>query len=111
MDIQKRILDQYVELYERPTFKEISRDTGIQVTRVFRLFNGSLMKLNEYEIFRKKVQEKMGFTESLEVMARECSLKLNTEATKELAVYLKRKIELWRLAQVSKFNTEKTLTA
>jgi len=111
MDIQKRILEQYLELNGEATFKEIASDTGIQVTRVFRLFNGSKMKLSEYEIFRKRVQSKLGFTESLETMARECSLCLSSEALKELEIYLKRKIELWKLSQVNKMSSGKILTA
>jgi len=66
MDIQKTILNQYLLLNKKPTFKEIASDTGIQVTRVFRLFNGSTMKLSEYQIFNRKVKEKIenGFLKS-----------------------------------------------
>ena len=102
MDIQKTILAQYMLLNHRPTFKKISKDTGIQVTRVFRLFNGSTMKLSEYQVFNRKVKEKMGLTSGLEDIAFECSMKLSPESIKELEVFLKRKITLWTLAQTQK---------
>ncbi len=111
MDLQLTIMDQYMLLNLKPTLKQISADTGIQLTRVFRLFNGSTMKLSEYQIFNKKVKEKMGLTEGLEEIALECSLKLSPEAIKDLEVYLKRKIQTWKLTQIQKENKIASLTA
>ena len=101
MDLQKTILSQYMLLNEGPTLKKIMKDTGIQITRVFRLFNGSTMKLSEYQIFQQKVKEKMGLTDTLEELARDCSLKLSPQAIKEIETDLKRKIEIWKIKQVS----------
>jgi len=98
-------------LNNKPTFKEIARDTGIQVTRVFRLFNGNTMKLSEYQIFSRKVKEKMGLTSGLEDIAFECSMKLSPESIKELEVYLKRKITIWTLTQIEKQSNSSTYTA
>jgi len=102
MELQTTILNQYMLLNNRPTLKRISQDTGIQLTRIFRLFNGSTMKLSEYQIFNSRVKEKMGLTDGLEAIAFECSLKLSPEAIKDLEVFLKRKIETWKLAQIQK---------
>lgn len=111
MDIQKTILNQYMLLNNGPTFKQIARDTGIQVTRVFRLYNGSTMKLSEYQIFSKKVKEKMGLTGGLEDIAFECSMKLSPESIKDLELYLKRKIQLWTLTQIEKQSQSSTYSA
>ncbi|RPJ74199.1 MAG: hypothetical protein EHM20_11005 [Alphaproteobacteria bacterium] len=100
MELQKRILGQYVLLNDGPTLKKIADDTGIQITRVFRLFNGSVMNLAEYQIFQAKVKEKMGLTHTLEAIAFDCSLKLSPEAIKEIESYLNRKMEIWKLKQV-----------
>ncbi len=51
MSLQKKILQQYRVLYPHQSLRDISKKTGIQLTRVFRLFNGAPMKLNEYEVF------------------------------------------------------------
>ena len=102
MDLQKTILNQYMLLNGKPTLKKISEETGIQLTRVFRILNGSTMKLSEYQIFNRLVKEKMGLTDGLEAMAFECSLKLSPEAILDLEVFLKRKIQTWSLAQTNK---------
>ena len=99
MDSQKIILEQYSLLFGKPTIKEIAKDTGIQLTRVFRLLNGSSMKLSEYLVFQKKVKEKMGLSYGLEVLAFECSQKLSPTAIMELESILKRKIEVWKISQ------------
>ena len=106
MELQKTILGQYMLLNEGPTLKKIMIDTGIQITRVFRLFNGSTMKLSEYQIFQQKVKEKMGLTNTLEELARDCSLKLSPQAIKEIETDLKRKIEIWKIKQVLVFKNE-----
>lgn len=111
MDLQMTILNQYMLLNNKPTLKKISADTGIQLTRIFRLFNGSTMKLSEYQVFNRKVKEKMGLTDGLEAVAFECSLKLSPEAIKDLEVFLKRKIETWKLSQIQKQTRTTTLTA
>lgn len=111
MDLQTTILNQYMLLNGKPTLKRVSADTGIQLTRIFRILNGSTMKLSEYQVFSKKVKEKMGLTEGLEAIAFECSLKLSPEAIKDLEVFLKRKIETWKLAQINKLPKSNTLTA
>ena len=111
MDLQMTIMNQYMLLNLKPTLKEISEDTGIQLTRVFRFLNGSTMKLSEYQVFNKKVKEKMGLTDSLEEIALECSLKLSPDAIKDLEIFLRRKIETWKLTQIQKENRSSTLTA
>jgi hypothetical protein len=99
MNLQKTILKQYMLLNQEPTLKRIATDTGIQQTRVFRLLNGSLMKLSEYEIFHKKVQEKMGLTNGLESLAQECFKNLKTESIKEIETFMHRKMAIWNIKQ------------
>lgn len=55
MSLQNRILKEYRSLYPQHPLRETSRITGIQLTRVFRLFNGAAMKLEEYERFHQVV--------------------------------------------------------
>ncbi len=97
MELQKRIIDQYLNLNPSITLRKISSDTGIQMTRVFRILNGSDMKLAEYEIFRKKVTEKLGLCGVLEELAHECSVLLSDESIKEIEMMMKRKIQIKNL--------------
>jgi hypothetical protein len=101
MELQKIIMGQYMLLNNDPSLKAISLDTGIQLTRIFRLFNGSKMKLTEYQVFQQKVKVKMGLTDTLEAIAFDCSLKLSPAAIKEIEVFLKRKIEIWKVVQAT----------
>jgi hypothetical protein len=52
MKLQNNVLNCYKEKFPNHTLKMISQRTGIQLTRVFRLFNGHEMKLSEYEAFQ-----------------------------------------------------------
>ncbi len=99
---QKTILEQYLSLSGKPPLRVISEETGIQMTRVFRLINGSAMRLDEYEIFNSLVQKKMGLECALPVLAEDCLKKLSPEILKELESVMRRKLALWDLKQKSK---------
>jgi len=113
MELQKTILGQYMLINKDPTLKKIAEDTGIQMTRIFRIFNGSPMKLCEYQTFQKRIREKMGLSDSLEAIAFDCSLKLSPEAIKEIETYLLRKREIWKMKQITlqKNHSIRSLTA
>ncbi len=101
MELQKRIIEQYLKLNPNITLRKISSDTGIQMTRVFRIINGSELKLQEYEIFRKKVTEKLGLGGVLEELAHECSIKLSDEAIVEIELLMRRKIQMKNVIKLS----------
>jgi hypothetical protein len=52
MTLQQSILKQFKERYPKLTLKRGSELTGINSSRLFRLLNGSEMKLGEYEILQ-----------------------------------------------------------
>ena len=54
--LQGLILKKYTEVHNNPTLKFISEDTGIQITRVFRIINGHEMKISEYERFESSIK-------------------------------------------------------
>ena len=74
MKLQDWIIDKYTNLYGLKTLKEISKDTGIQVTRVFRLMHGKEMKIGEFEIFQEKVFNNFEKGSSVLELANECLL-------------------------------------
>ena len=55
MCLQTRIINEYRTLFPRYTLRETSAQTGIQLTRIFRIYNGAPMKLGEYEVFHSLV--------------------------------------------------------
>ena len=52
MQLQETLIKKYRKIYPNYPFRKISEQTGIQQTRLFRIFNGQEMKLSEYETFR-----------------------------------------------------------
>lgn len=96
---QKRILQQYMELSGQPTLRVVSKDTGIQLTRVFRLINGSQMRLDEYLVFRKKVQEKIKMECAFQALAQECEDELSLQTLFNLSRELRRALKQSRLKQ------------
>lgn len=98
---QKKLLDQYLALSQKPTLKQIAEETGIQMTRVFRLINGSAMKLSEYEVFNHLVHKKLGLETGLPVLAEQCLQKLSPQSLKEIEGMIKRKLAIWDLKQKS----------
>ncbi len=51
MSLQSSILHRYRLAFPDEPLRETSEKTGIQLTRVFRIINGSEMKLKEFEAF------------------------------------------------------------
>tara|TARA_B100001971_G_C18268024_1_gene596413 strand:- start:94461 stop:94820 length:360 start_codon:yes stop_codon:yes gene_type:complete len=51
MNLQKEIIAKFNRQFPNATLKEVSKKTGIQITRVFRIINGYEMKVSEYERF------------------------------------------------------------
>jgi predicted transcriptional regulator len=58
MNLQDSLIEKLNTTYPDITLKEISKRTGIQLTRVFRILNGYEMKVSEYERLESLVREK-----------------------------------------------------
>ena len=57
MNLQAKVLENYLNLFgQEQTLKQISSHLGIQVTRVFRIFNGYEMKISEFEKFQNALK-------------------------------------------------------
>lgn len=97
MKEQNRVLNQYFELYGKVTLKRISKDTGIQITRVFRIINGCEMKLNEYLAFEEQIQKKLGSSAEVKNSIINCIHTLSPRALENLKELIDRKFLLWNL--------------
>ncbi|MBL6990297.1 MAG: hypothetical protein ISR65_10985 [Bacteriovoracaceae bacterium] len=97
--MQQKTIDLYLKLYDYPTFKTIAQDTGIQVTRIFRLVKGSEMKLSEYIVFQKLIKQKQRQHTMLIDFAQQCLDKLSKPAVKQLEDYIQRRLDLWELSK------------
>ena len=95
MSLQTQTLHRYRQLFPNDTLKEVSTRTGIQITRVFRLFNGKNMKVGELEAFEtvivKKISENPSFARLNTAVEGASSLLTNDELSR-LADYVERRV-------------------
>ena len=96
MNLQQKIIQDYMEAFGCPTLRSIALDTGIHVTRVFRIIRGSRMKLDEYEIMKKKVDEKRG-GHGLTKVVSEILDKLPARELSEIEAILRRRLKTFTL--------------
>lgn len=95
MSLQNKILDRYRLFFPQETLRTTSRRTGIQITRVFRLFNGKAMKVGELEAFESAINLKLAENPNfarLNRITEEASLLLTNDEIGRLADYLERKV-------------------
>lgn len=58
MNLQKLTLSYLRQTYPGITLREIAEQTGLEQTRVFRIFKGHEMKLSEYQILNSFIENK-----------------------------------------------------
>ena len=95
MSLQSKTIQRYRLLFPNETLKEISARTGIQITRVFRLFNGKPMKLREFEAIEKaitlKIADNPGIVR-LNYVVEEATSYLTSEEIGKIADHMERKV-------------------
>ncbi len=97
--LQQAIIKQYHQVFQNRTYREIADHTGIQMTRVFRIFNGAPMKLCEYETLYQKIQERGAMGGRLCELAREVEKHLSANAILCLSRELERRLQIASLLQ------------
>lgn len=58
--LQEKTLDSFLGAVGKKTLNEYAKMTGIERTRLFRLFHGAEMKLSEFETFQSHILKKQG---------------------------------------------------
>ena len=89
--MQENILKSYQQQFPKNTFLQISKQTGIQITRIFRIFNGSEMKINEYFIFKDLLENSKGVDEEFRNLFEFALTNFPVNSLEELKDYLDRK--------------------
>jgi hypothetical protein len=96
MDLQQKTLRRYRQFFPKETFREISKRTGINITRVYRLFHGRTMNVEEFEIFEKaishRISESPNFCQFTKMME-DASAVLTNEELGKLTEYITRKLK------------------
>jgi hypothetical protein len=95
MNLQKKTLNRYRQIFPQDTLREVSQRTGIQITRVFRLFNGKMMKVEELEAFESAIQTQISEKPSYHSLSRsmhEALFHLPPQELNRINDYIERKI-------------------
>lgn len=95
MELEKEIILRYKKKFPHETLKETSERTGIQITRVFRLFSGRRMKVAELEAFQKALEGHSQTYESnkFQNLIKEAILHLDKEDIDFIYHYVERKLQ------------------
>lgn len=105
--LQTTIIEQYQIHFPNETLKNISHKTGIQLTRVFRLFNGSEMKISEYETF-KSILTSRANQDEFQDLANECLASLSKTKLELLATQMKHQLKNASFSLSSKMSSTST---
>lgn len=86
MNLQDKTLHNYKQIFPNDTLKLISHKTGIQMTRVFRLFNGSEMRLSEFIAFEQLITNHKNSPDYVEFIktSQACVRELSSKKLKSL---------------------------
>jgi hypothetical protein len=95
MSLQNKTIQRYRSFFPNESLREVSARTGIQITRVFRLFNGKPMKVGELEAFEKVITDKLAENPNfsrLYTVVDEISVMMTNEEIGKLADYVERRL-------------------
>ncbi len=96
MTLQNKTIARYRQYFPHETLRETSARTGIQITRVFRLFNGKNMKVGELEAFESAINIRMAENPAMAKLAatvEEAGAVLTNEELAKATDYLQRKVK------------------
>ncbi|WP_127717770.1 hypothetical protein [Halobacteriovorax sp. HLS] len=96
-EVQSSLFKKYNFLLKKSTIREISHDSGIQQTRIFRLLNGSEMKLSEYLIIKNRVDYLSARNSDIAELTMDCEALLSSYGIQKLSQQVERKVRLARL--------------
>jgi hypothetical protein len=92
--LQQKLISTYKEIFPKDTYKDISNKTRIQQTRVFRIFNGSEMKLSEYEVIEGVTKDTKPSLFDLRKVIRLCEKTFSFDEIGELLEEINYKLEI-----------------
>lgn len=99
MSLQKKVTDFYLKVNNYPTLRFISQDTGMQLTRAFRILNGAPMKVSEYEILREKIKERVGSEGITQFFSEDSWMELSVNELKEINYFLQKKLKIKKIKE------------
>lgn len=103
MSLQKKTLARYRQYFPQETLRETSARTGIQITRVFRLFNGKTMKVGELEAFESAIKLRIAENPAMALLSEaveEAGAVLTNAELAKVTDYVQRKVKARSFARL-----------
>ncbi|MBT3235562.1 MAG: hypothetical protein HN353_06405 [Bdellovibrionales bacterium] len=95
--LQQSLLKRYHSLFGDKTYRQIAHDSGIQLSRVYRIFNGSEMKIGEYQSLLEQMNGKSRDQVRVISLTLQCMTQLSQKGQVELERLLQRRVYLSQL--------------
>jgi hypothetical protein len=99
--LQQNLLSSYRRNFAKSSYRQISQETGLSQSRVFRIFNGSEMKIGEYQLLLEQIGRSSSTQYNLLSLATQCIAALSDRSLVELESLLQRRIYLCGLQQTA----------
>ncbi len=99
MSNAQKVLSTFKQEFGNLSYREIANLTGIQMTRVFRIFNQQEMKVSEYEKFKDLLLQKKTGIARLRELLDQHALFLRPCFVGKLEKYMEREIKITGLVQ------------
>jgi hypothetical protein len=112
MTLQQKTLLKYRTYFPSEPLRVTSARTGIQITRVFRLFSGKTMKVGELEAFEKAINERIlenPCHHALMAAVEDASASLSAKEVQKIIEYVQRKVRTHQFAQTDFINKIESL--
>ncbi len=99
MAIRNNLIELYFSLAHYPTLRGAAQETGIQVSRIFRIMKQGNLKVEEWKTFSKLACQKLGLEEDLLSLAETCLVQLKKEDLEDILHYMQRALRYGKILQ------------
>ena len=112
MSSRNHLIERYLALAHYPTLRRTAQETGIQVSRIFRIMKqGDLgnLKLGEWQIFARLACQKLGLEDDLVALAEDCLTNLSKEDLQDIIHFMRRALLYAQIKNGPKGGKSKTV--
>jgi len=97
--MRNNLIERYFSLSHYPTLRGAAQETGIQVSRIFRIMKRGNLKVEEWKIFARLACQKLGLEDDLLSLAEDCLAQLQKEDLEDLIHYMQRALRYRKIFQ------------
>ena len=108
MTVRNRLLALYFSLAQRTTLRAMAQETGLQVSRIFRIMKQDNLKVDEWKRFSALICKKLGLEKDLIALAEECLSELARDDLQRILNFMERTLFYARIKTLPENDAEQT---